>query len=212
MGTIRIATSFVVMFLVLIGLVAVVQHYFVQLSGIALELDDGFATQFALYKQYSSMEFLHLVPAFIFFSIGPLQFISSIRKNHPLVHRVLGRTYVVVGLISGLLGLALSIVMPFGGIAESVLVVPFGVFFLFALTQGYLHARARRLVQHRAWMIRALAVALAISLQRIFLGVLMIGKPMSQMPEMFSTAILLSFVATIACAELYVRYVPLRRA
>ena len=52
------------------------------------------------------------------------------------------------------------------------------------MTQGYLNARARRIVQHRAWMIRALAVALAISLQRVYLGLLMIDSAVSEMPQM----------------------------
>ena len=212
MGAIRITTSVFVGLLILIGLLAVVQHYFVQLSGIDLDLEDGFATQFAIYKEHPAMESLHLVPAFVFFSIIPFQFVSRIRTNHPLVHRVMGRTAVVVGLTSGLLGLILSIVMPFGGMWETVLTVPFGVFFLFAVSQGYLNARARRIVQHRAWMIRALAVALGISLQRVYLGLLMIDAPVSEMPQMFSIAILFGFATTVGLAELYIRYVPLRHA
>ncbi|MCZ6852630.1 MAG: DUF2306 domain-containing protein [Gammaproteobacteria bacterium] len=75
-----------------------------------------------------------------------------------------------------------------------------------------MYARARRIVQHRAWMIRALAVALAISLQRLYLGLLMIDAPMSEMPQMFNVAIVLGFCTTIGLAELYVRYVPLRQS
>ena len=60
-------------------------------------------------------------------------------------------------------------------------------------------------------MIRALAVALAISLQRVYLGLLMIDAPMSEMPQMFNVAIALGFCTTIGLAELYVRHVPLRR-
>ena len=101
--------------------------------------------------------------------------------------------------------------IPFGGTVETILVLPFGIFFLFAMTQGYLNARARRIVQHRAWMIRALAVALAISLQRVYLGLLMIDSAMSEMPQMFNIAIVLGFCATIGLAELYIRYVPLPR-
>lgn len=211
MGSIRIAASFLVGLLLLVGLFAVVQHYAVQLSGVVFDPEDGFAAQFAKYKQHSSMEFLHLAPAFIFFSIIPLQFVGRIRANHPLVHRVLGRTCVVVGVTSGMLGLIIAVVMPFGGFLETVVVLPFGIFFLFALTQGYLNARARRIVQHRAWMIRALAVALAISLQRVYLGLLMIDAPMSEMPQMFNVALALGFCTTIGLAELYVRHVPLRR-
>ncbi len=211
MGSIRTVTSFFVGLLLLIGLFAIVQHYAVRPSDFVVDAEDGLATQFAQYEQHSSMEFLHLAPAFIFFSVIPFQFVGRIRANYPLVHRVLGRTCVVVGLISGMLGLIIAIVMPFGGVLETVLVLPFGIFFLFAITQGYLNARARRIVQHRAWMIRALAAALAISLQRVYLGLLMIDASMSDMPQMFNVAIVLGFCTTIGLAELYVRYVPVRR-
>jgi len=158
------------------------------------------------------MEFLHLAPSFIFFAVVPFQFVGRIRANHPLVHRVLGRTCVVAGLTSGMLGLIISVVMPFWGVLETMLVMPFGLFFLFALTQGYLNARARRIVQHRAWMIRALAVALGISLQRVYVGLLMIDSPMSEMSQMFNVAIPLGFCTMIGLAELYVRYVPFPRS
>jgi hypothetical protein len=102
--------------------------------------------------------------------------------------------------------------MPFWGVLETMLVMPFGLFFLFALTQGYLNARARRIVQHRAWMIRALAVALGISLQRVYVGLLMIDSPMSEMSQMFNVAIPLGFCTMIGLAELYVRYVPFPRS
>jgi uncharacterized membrane protein len=212
MGTIRAMTNVAVCFLLLLGLVAVAQHYVVQSGLVQIDSGDGFATQFALYKQHPVMESLHLIPAFLFFTIAPLQFISRIRNRHPRVHRVLGRTYVATGLISGFLGLLLSVVMPFGGIVETILVVPFAVYFLVALIRGFQNARARKIAQHRAWMIRALAVALAISLQRVFVGLLMIDAPAAEMPSMFNVAIGASFVMTIALAEMYVRFVSMPRA
>jgi uncharacterized membrane protein len=207
----RTSASFAAVFLILFGLVSVVQHFILQSGAIDLSGQDGFTGHLAEYSRHSTMEFLHLAPSFVFFLIAPLQFIGSIRAHHPLIHRILGRTYVVLGLTSGLLGLLISIVFPFGGLLESVLVIPFGIFFLYAVTQGFLLARARKIAQHRAWMIRGLATAMAISTQRLFLGVLMIGRPMDEMPEMFNVAIVLGFLTTIGLAELYIRRVPLPR-
>ena len=204
----RAIASSVVGLLIVIGLLAVVQHYFVQLSGVVMHESDGFAVQFARYSEHASMEFLHLVPSFLFFTIAPLQFIRRIRSHHPRVHRILGRVYVMLGLTSGLLGLLISIVFPFGGRLETLLVMPFGLFFLYAVSRGFLLARARRIVQHRAWMIRGLAAALSISLQRVILLILMANTPQQEMSFLFSIAIALATVLALGVAELYVRYVP----
>ena len=52
MGSIRIAASFLVGLLLLVGLFAVVQHYAMQFSGVVFDPEDGFAAQFAKYKQH----------------------------------------------------------------------------------------------------------------------------------------------------------------
>ena len=208
MSAARTSASFAVVFLILFALISVIQHFVLQSGAIDLSGQNAFAEHLAEYREHSTMEFLHLAPSFVFFLIAPLQFIGSIRSRHPLVHRVLGRTYVILGLTSGLLGVLISIVFPFGGLLETVLVIPFGIFFLYAVTRGFLLARARRIAEHRAWMIRGLATALAISTQRLFLGILMIGRPMGDMPEMFNIAIFLGFITSIGLAELYIRKVP----
>jgi hypothetical protein len=48
-------------------------------------------------------------------------------------------------------------------------VAPFAVYFAVALVRGFLSARRREFVEHRRWMIRALAIASAIATQRLIL-------------------------------------------
>ncbi len=57
-------------------------------------------------------------------------------------------------------------------------------------------------------MIRGLAAALAISLQRIFLGLIMALLPGTPMEFAFSIAIGIAACVCIVCAELYVRWIP----
>ncbi len=204
----RLGAGFVVGFLLLLGLFAVVQHYVLQSGAVELPSGDPFMAHLANYREHWIMEGLHLIPGFIFFAVAPLQFISWIRRNHAAVHRVLGRVYVFFGLLSGLIGILIAFVFPFGGWLEFVFTVPFGGFFLFAAGYGFLLARSRRIAEHRRWMIRGLAAALTISLQRVFFGVLLGATGAEDPPLMFSLAIVAAFVVMMGGAELYIRRYP----
>ena len=207
----RIAASTSVGILLAIGLLAVVQHYFIRMTG--FDVGDEYVTlQMAQYAELPTVEFLHLVPAFLLFAIAPLQFTGAIRRRVPAVHRFLGRTYVALGIFVGTSGVALGILMPFGGTVESLIVTPLGIYFLFALVTAFGHARARRITEHRTWMIRALASALAIAAQRIFTGLLTVMIPGSSPQGNFVLAIVLAIVVCVAGAEIYLRKEPVYRA
>ncbi len=118
-----IATG-LVLCLLFIGLLSVVQHFAVQTGLIHLSESDGFARQFLRYRDHSTIEFWHLVPGFIFFLIAPVQFVGAIRRRYPLIHRLLGRTYVTLGLLSAVMGTIIAIVFPFGGRLVSTCCLP----------------------------------------------------------------------------------------
>jgi len=174
--------------------------------------EDRLARHLAEYRANPVPETLHLLPAFVFFALAPLQFVSAIRRRTPWLHRWVGRTCVLVGLVTGAFSLVLAVLIPFGGWIETVLTVPLGGYFLWALVLGWRHARTRRFTQHRVWMIRALAAALAVSAQRVWLGVLLATIPGMTLELAFNVSILLGVATTIGTAELYLRWVPTLRA
>ncbi len=121
-------------------------------------------------------------PFFFFAHVGfaplalllmPFQFLSGLRISKPRLHRWIGRSYGVAVLIAGIGGLFMAANTNAGPIAG----LGFGllaVFWLGATARGIWLARARRISEHRIWMIRSAALTFAAVTLRLYI-------PISQM-------------------------------
>lgn len=91
---------------------------------------------------------VHIAGAATALLVGPVQFLPWVRKRR-VVHRRLGRVYVVGCLVGGVGGL----IVAFGSTAGPVATAGFGslaVIWIIANVQGWRSARARRFDDHRA--------------------------------------------------------------
>lgn len=125
--------------------------------------------------------YVHIIGAFIALLVGPFQFIKGLRDRHPMLHRWIGRLYLVAGIgVGGLGGIIISFHSPAG------LVGTFG-FTMLALAwwytgwEAYRTIRAGRVQEHKMWMIRNYALTFAAVTLRLWLGVL-VPLVMFQMP------------------------------
>lgn len=121
------------------------------------------------YVKHALLISFHIIPGFLFLVLGPLQFIASIRTRWPRIHRISGRIFIASGFMMAVSAIAINILFPpFGGVFKSIAVYIFSVAQMVTLVialQAILH---RNITRHRAWMIRAFAIGLAISTMRIF--------------------------------------------
>lgn len=150
---------------------------------------------------------LHVVAGGVFLVLALLQFSSRIRNRHLRFHRWSGRVLVVLAFGTGLSGLFFGLLMPFGGQTEAVAIALFGGLFLVSISRAFLAIRKRQVAVHREWMIRAFALALAISTVRIVGAVLDVALPLALRPpppEQFSLSVWLGWVLTLGVAELYI--------
>jgi hypothetical protein len=99
---------------------------------------------------------------------GPFQFSSRLRRRHPKLHRVLGRLYVGAVFLAAPLAVAMAAryhhrhaiyFLTATSIQSTAWVI--------ATTCAFLAARARRLPQHRLWMIRSYGVTFTFILTRV---------------------------------------------
>jgi hypothetical protein len=117
----------------------------------------------------------HASAAGIALLIGPLQFIETIRRRAPRVHRWIGRTYIVACLFAGIVGALLAPFTAAGPIAAS-------GFFALAVTWLWVNAlgwRAAALQRdyaaHKRWMVRSFALTFAAVTLRLYLVPVEVG-------------------------------------
>lgn len=123
----------------------------------------------AHYVKHALLISFHIIPGLLFLLLGPLQFVAVIRARWPKIHRISGRVFIATGFMMALSAIAINILFPpFGGLFKSIAVYVFSVAQMVTLTIALRAILRRDIARHRAWMIRAFAIGLAISTMRIF--------------------------------------------
>ena len=157
---------FVIILLSLIGLLSLVGHYFAPQPTPEQIMEQNikpglewFRDQRANYLKHSIITFLHIVPAFFIMLLAPIQIVARLRSKFPSFHRIIGRVLVVSMIPVGLTGFLFGIVMPFGGISETIVTSLIFAGFLFSGFAGYYFIRIKQIGKHRVWMSRMLAFA-----------------------------------------------------
>jgi hypothetical protein len=112
---------------------------------------------------------LHISGAVLALLTGPWQFARSIRDRWPMVHRIVGRAYVVGCLVGGLAGLALS-TTAHGGWVTSLGFAGLAIAWLGTTVVAFAMIRARRVKEHKKWMIRSFSLTFAAVTLRLMLG------------------------------------------
>lgn len=113
---------------------------------------------------------IHFIGGAIAIVVGALQFSTRIRNRFIVLHRYMGKTYVVAILFSGIAGFILAINSVAGPFAQM-------GFALMALTwlittgYGYVAVRRKQISGHKQWMMRSYAVTVAGVTLRLYLGI-----------------------------------------
>ncbi|WP_432479890.1 DUF2306 domain-containing protein [Nocardioides sp. GXQ0305] len=117
---------------------------------------------------------LHIVGATTYALVGVLQLVSRFRRRHLTWHRRAGQVLAVAGLLVALSALWLTLAhdpKPGTGDLLYVLRLVFGSAMAGCLVLGVAAARRRDIAAHRAWMIRAYAIAVAAGTQAFTEGI-----------------------------------------
>ncbi|WP_211211918.1 DUF2306 domain-containing protein [Deinococcus apachensis] len=150
---------------------------------------------------------LHIVSASVYALLGAFQFASGFRRRWPGWHRAAGRAVVLSGLLVGLSALWMTLFYPRPeGTGELLYVLRllFGCAMIGAIVLGFAAIRRGDLRQHRAWMMRAYAVALGAGTQ-VFTG--LVGGLILGPPNALSGALLMGagWGINLAVAEWVIR-------
>jgi hypothetical protein len=116
---------------------------------------------------------LHAISSLIYFILGAFQFSASLRRRRPEWHRKAGRILIASGLVSALSGVWMACFYPRtigNGPAAAVIRVLVGAAITVFICNGYAAILRRNIPAHRAWMIRAYALAIAAGTQPLTLA------------------------------------------
>lgn len=111
---------------------------------------------------------VHIVGSAAFALVGAFQFVPRIRRTHPGWHRRAGRVLAVAGVLVAGSALWLTLfydAQPGTGVLLFVLRLVVATAMVGCLVVGVAAARRRDIDAHRAWMIRAYAIAVAAGTQ-----------------------------------------------
>ena len=117
---------------------------------------------------WKSAFYTHIFLGGIALLTGWSQFNTRIRNKYISVHKILGKVYVIVCIISGSAGLYISFFATGGWIASW----GFGalaIFWLITTSKAYLTIRNGEIDNHKMWMIRSYALTFAAVTLRIWL-------------------------------------------
>ena len=156
---------------------------------------------------------LHILSASIYAVLGIFQFLPNFRRTHMAWHRLAGRILIVSGLTVALSGLWMTQFYPWPPYETEILhvsrIVAGAALFLF-ISLGVKAIARRDVSTHRAWMIRAYAIAMGAGTQ-VFVGIPWFIWPELQTETMRWILMDAGWLINIIVAEIIIRK-PRRRA
>lgn len=123
---------------------------------------------------------LHVSGGTLAIAVGPFQLLTGLRRQHPRLHRLLGRLYLAGVLATAVGGLLLARIA-MGGPLAKLGFAALALVLLTTTTAAFVSILRGRVAAHRAWVIRSYAVIFTAVTFRAWLGVLTsLGLPFDQ--------------------------------
>jgi uncharacterized membrane protein len=144
----------------------------------------------------------HVIVGMVALAIGPLQFHPRVQARTAL-HHTLGKIYVVIAILVGIVGLYMSL-YSFGGIITH---AGFGLLatgVLVTTIMAYRSVKSGKYAQHREWMIRSYSLMFGAPTLRLWLPLLIIAYQGQFRPAYLWVA-WVSWVPNLMFAEWYIR-------
>jgi hypothetical protein len=159
-----LARSLFIFFAIVIGLYPVVYLLFDMRNGLLAFKAEALLQD----KVWYTFFYQHILFGGIALLAGWSQFSKHIRKRNLMVHRALGKIYLIAVLLSGLAALYIAYFAT-GGIVSIMGFIGLAIGWLFTSVQAYRFIRRKDIDQHQYWMIRSYALCWAAVTLRIWM-------------------------------------------
>jgi uncharacterized membrane protein len=154
---------------------------------------------------------LHILGSSIFCLVGALQFLPSLRRERPALHRALGRVVAAAGCVSAFTGLWMTVSYAFPDALQGPLLywarVTLSLSMVGFIVWAVVAIRVRQTATHRAAMLRAYAIGQGASTQTALLLIAMIFMKTEPLGLDRDLLMVGAWVVNLAVAELFIRRV-----
>lgn len=156
------------------------------------------------YADHPWLTMMHTIPGVLFTILGPMQFMSPIRKHAPRMHRIFGRVYLIIAMLSAIIAIAITFILPIWGMTvNQLLSLSLGIWMIFSLSKAFIYIRARRIPLHREWMIRGFTAGLSVGWFRFILRDVLVRNDV-EFTEAWNIALVVALPTAAAAAEFWI--------
>lgn len=152
---------------------------------------------------------LHILGSFLFCLVGALQFLPSLRRYRPGLHRKLGRVVAAAGCVSALTGLWMTHVYAFPQALQGPLLywarIALSLSMFGLIAWAIVTIRSRDVARHRAAMLRAYAIGQGASTQTALFIIAMAVSETELLGFPRDAVMVLAWGINIAIAEILIR-------
>lgn len=152
---------------------------------------------------------LHILGSSIFCLVGASQFLPSLRRHRPVLHRILGRIVALAGCVSALTGLWMTMAYAFPDALQGPLLywarVTLSLAMVAFIVWAVVAIRARETAPHRAAMLRAYAIGQGASTQTALFLIAMIFMQTEPLGLDRDLLMVGAWVINLAVAEFLIR-------
>ncbi|SMR70632.1 Predicted membrane protein [Aliiroseovarius halocynthiae] len=149
---------------------------------------------------------VHILCGSLFLLLAAVQFSPELWASYRAWHRTAGKVAMVAGVIAGASGMWLILAYPRGELATltlDIVRVGFAAALVVSIIAAVAAIRRSDVVRHRAWMIRAFALAVSGSTQALVIGI-WLGAIGPLTPQSATSLITIGFAINIAFAEWWI--------
>jgi uncharacterized membrane protein len=156
------------------------------------------------YVDHPWLTMMHTIPGVLFVILGPMQFMSPIRKHAPRMHRIFGRVYLTIAMFSAIIAIAITFVFPIWGMTiNQLLTLSLGIWMIFSLSKAFTYIRARKIPLHREWMIRGFTAGISVGWFRVILNDALLRNGV-EFTEAWNIALVVSLPTALMVSEFWI--------
>lgn len=149
---------------------------------------------------------VHALPGGVALLLGPFQFVTALRVRYPLVHRTMGRIYLVAVVLAAVASL-FAATFSRSGFSVQVAFYLLAAAWLYTAAQAYRTIRRGEVQLHKIWMVRNYALTFAAVSLRLFLlaGVSQLSAyPSLTFDDVYHASAWASIVVNVFVAEYFI--------